>query len=288
MRVTLRLAQSLGLAACVLTAAPAFAQGSGLGHAFGLKKASRPGGASAGGAEELQGSNTGVRNFGAWLDDATVLEPGSGFLTVGFGLWKTTEYREFDVPTIDAGLAVHRRVQVSMSVPYFHASAPGGPVARGFGDLYLSTKVQLRDPAAHRVGFALTPTIEVLTAAPTPDASRVSWALPGSIEVQRERWRAFGSAGYFSRGSLFASVGLERALSDRVWVTGSLTHSYSVHPDDLSVEMGLGQVRTDVSGGASWALRPTIALFGALGRTISRRDANSTSFTLSGGVSIGM
>ena len=281
-----RFALAAVLLICLLAPSPAFAQGSGLGHAYGLNKAARPSGPSAAGSEDLHTGGTGVRNFGAWLDDASVMPEGRGFVSVGFGLYKTPEYREFDVPTMDAGIAVHRRVQVSMSVPYYHASAPGGPVARGFGDMYLSTKVQLRDPAAHKVGFAVTPTIEVLTAAPTPDGSRVSWAMPGNIEVQREGWRAFGSAGYFSRGSLFASAGLERALSDRWWVTGSLTHAYSMHPDDLSVAMGLAQIRTDVSAGASYAARPNIAVFGAVGRTISKQDVTSTSLTLSGGLSI--
>jgi hypothetical protein len=172
-------------------------------------------------------------------------------------------------------------------VPYYHAHEPGGPVARGLGDLYLNAKVQLRDPAAHTsgVGFAVTPVLEILSTDPGEGASRFNWALPVSIELQRGGVRAFGSAGYFSRGSLFAGSAVELALSDRVWVTGSMTRSHSTKPDEFSRALGLSQSRTDVNGGVTWMVMPTVAAFGNVGRTISRQDANSASLVMSGGLS---
>ena len=96
--------------------------------------------------------------------------------------------------------------------------------------------------------------------------------------------RTFGSAGYFSRGALFASGAVEAALSNRAWVTGSISRSHSIEKDDLSVALGLTQSRTDVSGGMSVVVGPAISAFGSVGRTISRRDANSATFTLTMGL----
>ena len=73
----------------------------------------------------------------------------------------------------------------------------------------------------------MTPAVEILSAAPVT-GDRLSFALPVSMEVQRTGWRMYASTGYFSRGSLFASGAIEKALSERVWVTGSLTHAYSM------------------------------------------------------------
>jgi len=278
----------------VLLVAEGTASAQGNGHAYGLYKNPHPGGSSAasaasapsgGGSQEIQVPGTGIRNFGSWLDDASVMNAGNAYFNVGFGYWKMAAFREFDAPMVDGGVAVNRRVQVGVSVPYYRASEPGGPVASGFGTVYLSAKVQLRDAAAHRVGFALTPAVEVLSAPPLEGQGRVSFALPVSVEVQRTGWRTYGSAGYFSRGALFASGALEKAITSRTSVTGSISHSHSMDPDPLSVALGLAQTRTDIAGGASVFATPRVAIYGSIGRTISKQDANSASLMVSGGVS---
>ena len=183
---------------CVLAAAtPAAAQGKSQGHAHG-HQSSTPSGQSAAGSSTLVPAGTGVRNFGSWLDDASMIGQGRE-RQLRIRYWKTPDYREFDLPSLDWAVGLSPRVQFGFSVPFYHAGVPGGPVARGFGDMYLTTKVQLRDPSTHGVGFAVVPLLEVLSYAPRPDASRVGWAVPATIEVQRTGWRAFGTAG-ISRG----------------------------------------------------------------------------------------
>ena len=274
------------------------AQGNGRGKANGRFKGGAAPSPSSGGAAQLQPqpqqvagiqqvAGTGVRNFGAWLDDASLLPAGMGSMSVSFGWFRSPVFREFDVPVVDGAVGMTRRVQFGFSVPYYHANEPGGPVARGLGDLYLNAKVQLRDPAAHStgIGFAVSPVLEVLSTDPGPEGSRLNWALPASIELQRQRVRAFASAGYFSRGSLFASGAIELALSDRLWATGALTRSHSTRHDEFSNLLGLSPSRTDVNGGVTYLVASTVAAFGNVGRTISRQDANSASLVVSGGVS---
>ena len=269
-----------------LAASDALAQGNG--NAYGHSK-NRPGAAaqpSAAGAPELQTVGISTLSFGSWLDDASVIPQGGGTMSVAFSYWRTPSYREVDVPVIDGGVGIAPRVQFNFNVPDHHAGDSDGTVVRGIGDMYVSTKVQLKDPSAgeHRIGFALTPLLEILTYAPRPDASRVSWAIPASVELRRDRWRTFGSAGYFSRGALFASGALEVALTTRTAVTGTVSRSHSIRRDELSAELGLGQSRTDVSGALSVALNPAVSAFGAVARTISKQDANSSTLAVTGGV----
>jgi hypothetical protein len=226
-----------------------------------------------------------VRNFGTWLDDASVMERGSGFVTIGFAYWRGTAFREFDLPLVDTGMAVHKRVQVGVSFPYYYAGEPGGPVVRGLGNVYMTTKVQLRDPESHPVAFAVTPMLEVLDSAPLDGASRVNWALPANVEFRREGWRAFGSGGYFSRGALFASGAVEAALSNRAWVVASLSQSYSIKADELTAALALPRGQTDVSGGLTVALSPKIATYATVGHTVSNREINAGTLNLAGGVS---
>jgi hypothetical protein len=279
-----------GVAAAVLVceARPAAAQGNGRGNAFGHYKSTVS--AATHPSSEIGGSSipgTGVRNFGSWLDDASVMETGTGFVSFGFGLFRTPVYREIDLPTIDSGVAIHRRVQIGMSVPYYRANVGGAPAARGFGDMYLSAKIQLREPTGTRAGFGIIPMIEVLSVDPPDGSSRVTWALPASIELQRQGWRVYGTAGYFSRGAMFGSGAVDVELSERTSVNGAISQSYSVHHDDLSAALGLHKARTDVNGGFTFALRPDAAVYASVGRTISARDDNSATLMFSAGLSLG-
>jgi hypothetical protein len=276
-------------AICVLVgASTAMAQGNGRGNAFGhYKSAITAGSNPSAPAAESSIPGTGVRNFGSWLDDASVMDVGTGFVSIGLGIFRTPVYREIDLPTIDSAVAVHRRVQVGMSVPYYRATVAGTPVGRGFGDVYLSAKIQLREPAGSRAGFGIIPMIEVLSVAPPDGGSRVTWALPASIELQRDGWRVYGSAGYFSRGAMFGSGAVEVEVTDRTWLNGTISQSYSVRHDDLSAALGLHKARTDVNGGVTFALRPDVAVYTSVGRTISARDDNSATFVFNAGLSLG-
>ena len=279
---------SIGAAVVLLDASAATAQGNGRGNAFGHYKSTVSAGSNPS-TSVAEGSipGTGVRNFGSWIDDASVMDVGSGFVSIGLGIFKTPVYREVDLPTVDSGVAVHRRVQLGMSVPYYSGTVAGTPVGRGFGDVYLSAKIQLREPKGSRAGFGIIPMIEVLSVAPPDGGSRVNWALPASIELQRRGWRMYGTAGYFSRGAMFASGAAEVELSDRAWLNGTISQSYSVRHDDLSAALGLHKARTDVNGGVTFAVRPDVAVYTSLGRTISARDDNSATVVFNAGLSLG-
>lgn len=283
------------MAAAAVLAWPALAaaQGnSGFGHSHNGSRVTAPSSSSSSssssqGSAPSEGQSYGVdvRNFGTWLDDASVMGPGSGFVTLGFAYWRGADFREFDLPMVDSGMAIHQRVQVGMSFPYYYAGPPGGAMTKGLGNVYMTTKVQLRDPSTHPLGLAVTPMLEVLDAAPATGGGRVNWALPANVEFRREGWRAFGSGGYFSRGALFASGAVEAALSERAWMMGSLSQSYSTKADELTAALALPRGQTDITGGLTVALHPSIAVYGTVGHTISNREMNAGTMNVTGGVS---
>ena len=277
---------------CALLAQTAAAQGRGnaFGHAKGSASAGAAAAASSGStapsADAGGAPETGVRNFGAWLDDASVLAPGGGFTSFSVGYWRLASFTEVDAPSFDVAFGLTKRIQAGASVPVYHASAAGAPPVRGLGDLYLSSKIQLREPSAGTFGFAVVPLVQVLSAEPFPGSGRVSWAVPVSLEYQGTGWRTYGSTGYFSRGSLFASAAVEFAVANRTWVTGTLSQSHSIRDDATADALGLSANRTDVSGGVTWAASDAVALFGAIGRTLGRDDGSATKLFLSGGLSV--
>ena len=227
---------------------------------------------------------SGIRNFGAWLDDSRIVAPRSGWAAFSVGYTKSPFGRQLDVPSADVGYGLSPRVQVGLSMPYYRASY-GGITASGLGDTYLNAKVNVVDATknARRFGVAVVPVVEILSG-PQDGTGRWHWGLPVSAEIQHRAVRVYGAAGYFSRGAVFGSGAVEWMSSRGYTVTGTLTHGYSVDADPLSDALGLHRQRTDASASVSRALTSTIAAYGGIGRTLSRSDANSTRLSVSGGV----
>jgi hypothetical protein len=231
-----------------------------------------------------QPAGTGIRNFGAWLDDTSIVAPRSGWAGFSVGYTKSPFGRQLDVPSADVGYGLGPSVQVGLSMPYYRASY-GGSTASGLGDAYVNVKMNVVDATknSHRFGLAVVPVLEILSGR-ADGTGPLSWGLPVSGEIQLGRVRAYGAGGYFSRGAVFGSGAAEWTSSRGYTVTGTLTHGYSLKADPFSDALGLNRQRADASASVSRAVTRTIAAYGGVGRTLTRTDANSTRLSVSGGV----
>ena len=81
----------------------------------------------------------------SWIDDASLLAPGSVALTVSVMRWSGADLSEVDVPIIDAAFGLTKRVQLSASVPHVVGSADGTGAVGGLGTSYFSGKIALLD-----------------------------------------------------------------------------------------------------------------------------------------------
>jgi hypothetical protein len=266
-------------------ASPAAAQGKGKGLGKGRGPTPPVAPSSASAAAPIFG----IRQFGAWLDDASLLDAGSASAAVSLGIVRSAGGRQTDFPIVDAGLGLTPRVQLGMTVPYYQLSFVDGSRAAGLGDVYLAAKVGLIDPAKKTTsgfGLAVSPLLEIL-ADPDPTGSRnFHVGLPVSVEWRQPKYRVYGSSGWFSRGAFFTSGALELPLTERVVVTGVLSHTRALNDDPNADATGMSKARTDLMGGAAFFATPSMALYGSIGRTISAQDANAASFMLGAGVSM--
>ncbi|HET7746683.1 MAG TPA: hypothetical protein VFM29_05250 [Vicinamibacteria bacterium] len=293
------LGRSAALAALLLLVSTSVAEAQGKGRGLGRGKnkgtatasPTNPGGGDDPAAEAgLDIPGSGVRQFGAWLDDASIQERGRGWVGVSVGYWRSTYGHQWDAPSLDAGVGVHPRVQLALSAPVSRISFDDGTGSRGLGDVYLTTKVGLVDPdvPGRNWGLAVAPVLEVLNSRSVVEGQeRVYWALPLTFERRFEGFRAYGSAGYFSRGAVFGSGALEIPVSHRVTTLVAMTHSRSREEDPLSDALELSPTRTDISAGAMYAVTDAATVYATLGRTISRLDENGTSLAATAGVSFG-
>ena len=185
---------------------------------------------------------TGIRQFGIWLEDATVSPTGQGWASFGIGYTDAPFGHQWDAPSVDAGLGLLPRVQFAITAPFTKVSYADGTTTRGLGDVYLAMKLGLLDPAAEgrSFGIAVAPVVEFLSSGSVPEGgARVHWALPLALEKRFERWRAYGTVGYFSRGAIYGSAAGEVPLTEKLTATGVLSLSRSLEDDPLSDAQGL-------------------------------------------------
>jgi hypothetical protein len=231
-----------------------------------------------------------VRQFGSWLDDASVLAAGQAWTALSFGHYRSTGSNQTDFPIIDASVGLTPRAQIGVTVPYYRMHFVDGSALNGFGDVYFNVKLAVIDPDVdgRRVGVAVSPTIELLDRAAygAETTGRFAWAAPVSVELRGDGYRVFGSTGYFSRGVFFGTGAVEIPLMERLVVTGALSTMRSLNDDRLADAQQLPKSRVDVTAVAAWFLTPSIATFAGTGRTISRVDGGGTSMLFTAGLSL--
>lgn len=134
-------------------------------------------------------------------------------------------------------------------------------------------KFVLFDPATTEkgIGVAITPLVELSPGA----AQQMGWALPVNIEGRRGNARFYGSAGYFSRGSTFATIGIDLPISSRASLSGTFGQSYA----------SAGTHQTSLGVGASLSVTSTSGVFVGLGQTLMPSDVGPGGLSLAGGVS---
>lgn len=229
------------------------------------------------------------RALGSWLDDATVLPPRSTWVTVSTNRWSSPAGRGSDAPIVDVVAGLTPRVHVGVTLPYSRYTDETGSTSTGLGDMYVTAKIVLREPT-RGLGVAVAPTLEWSTglSAFEPGADRTHWVFPVNIELRQPGWRAYGSSGYFTRGALFAAGALERAVTERLSVTGSLTQSWSTSQAAAADAYGLTRRRTDASGAAAYSVSPSLMLFASVSRTLSRLEFDSSRFAINAGASVNL
>jgi hypothetical protein len=267
----------------IFAVSPVNAQGKGNGR-FKTKGGSSP--VTSGSAVPTSASGIAIRQFGAWLDDASLLTPGDASTSITLGHYRSLAGTQTDFPVVDASLGITRRMQFGVTVPYYHARFNDGTSIGGFGDVFLSGKVLLVEPGPDRViGMSVSPVVE-FTRDPLPGQSSFGWGAPLNIEARFSAFRVFGSTGYFSRGALFAAGALEVPVGERLVANGALTLMRATNESPAADAIGLSRGRSDITASAAYFLSPSIALFAGTGRTIGNADGTGTTFMLNGGVSI--
>lgn len=215
-----------------------------------------------------------VAYFGSWLDDASIVAPREVWVGLSTGYWQGANNRQIDAPVVSAAVGINPRVQAGGSASFYHFRDAEGFSERGFGSFSLYGKLQVADPtrAPGALGVALTPLLELSPGSEAP----IGWALPVNLEVQRGDVRLYGSAGYFSRGSVFGTVGADIPLSSRVFLNGTFGQSYA----------RAGTHQTSLGIGASMGLTPTTGVFIGLGHTLMPAAMGPGGVSIAGGMSL--
>jgi len=270
-----------GAALALALAAPVYAQGKSNGKSNGNGNGHKSTPPSSSPLPSPTSGPAAAASPLVWLDDATLLGPGSASLTLAAARWSGTDLSEVDVPVVAAAVGLAPRLQIGASVPHVLDGAGGAAPIGGVGTSYINAKIAVLTGGSG-VKLAVSPVLEVLSesAAQASGQDRTHVGLPVSVEFQHDTTRVFGSTGFFTQGVWFAGGGVSVQPTARSGLSLSFTRS---RVDDSVA--GVVRDRQELTGAASYLVRPQIALFGALGRTIATTDDNGAGTTISGGVS---
>jgi hypothetical protein len=212
--------------------------------------------------------------YGSWLDDASIVDRGDVWVGLASGYWTGASNRQIDAPVASAAVGIMRRVQAGGSVSFYHFRDAEGLAENGFGNVSLYGKLQIADPyrAADAIGVAVTPLVEF---SPGTDDT-IGWALPVNIEAHRGNLRIYGSGGYFSRGSLFATLAADVPVTSRLSLTGNFGQSYARE----------GTHQTSIGIGASVGVSATSGAYVGVGRTFMPSAAGPGGISVAGGISL--
>jgi hypothetical protein len=212
------------------------------------------------------------------MDDANLMVPGTVWLSVSTVSWHGSGANELVFPVFDGTIGITPRVQFGASMPR---------AAEGLGTSYYTAKISMVDDHTRRLKVAIGPTLEVLGAASMQygpaGQSRVQWGLPVSVEIDPGTAKVYGSSGYFSPGIWYVGAGISRPLTDRVGVFASFSRAWTGGAIEAAAG---GPRRNDLSGGGSFNLTQSIAVYGSLGRTVGTAAGNGAGTTLSVGLSL--
>jgi hypothetical protein len=209
--------------------------------------------------------------------------PGETWVWVSTAYWRSQSLREIDAPAFGVSVGVAPRTQVGVSLPYYHLTDQFGFTSHGFGASYATLKFALVQD--HRVNVSVSPTLEILSWS-SPQIGRVNAVLPINLQTYVGSATFYGSTGYFSRGSVFASGAAEWSPGRGLTFTTTFAESHSVISDPTSDALGVSKHRTDASGGMYLSLRPAFVLFASVGRTLSPVTNTSGRLYLTGGLTM--
>lgn len=214
-----------------------------------------------------------VAYFGSWLDDASVVDPGDVWVGLATGYWRGGSNRQVDAPVVGAAVGVSPRVQAGGSASFYHFRDADGLSENGFGSFLLYGKFLIADPlrAPGAIGVAVTPLLELSPGSASP----AGWALPVNLETRRGDLRLYGSSGYFSRGSVFATIGADIPVTPRIFLNGTFGQSYA----------RAGTHQTSFGIGVSMGLTATSGLFVGVGQTLTPSEAGPGGVSIAGGLS---
>ncbi len=226
----------------------------------------------------------GTRTTGVWLDDATVIDPGSSLLAISWDRWESPLGSQQFFPSTSFSIGVNNRVQAQASIPYMYGGSGQAFSSASLGDVYAGAKIAVAGLSGP-VGLALIPTVEILGAQYATGSDRLHWVLPASVEFRGGPARVYATTGYFSRGAVFVGGAVDGQVTNRVALVGSLTLTHPVGTQ-ASSDGTLATSQVDVGGGVFVSVTDRFAVFGNVGRTISQLQQDSTSSLVSVGVAI--
>jgi len=225
---------------------------------------------------QVEAGRPGITSPFITYEDASLMEPGTLSIGQYASFSKSPNGKSLSAPGIDFSLGLTRRLELSGFGAGVFSQNYGEGFAAGLDDSYMGLKVLLWKEARYRPALAVKPMLELLGSA--DGVGRAHLAFPVMLEKDIGLCDLAYTVGYLTRGAVYSSLKCEWGGEGRVTPIAVISGSRATeHLSDLR-DLGLNRTQLNGSVGVNVEISPRWSIFLEAGRTLSRKDENSSQF----------
>ena len=210
----------------------------------------------------------GIENRPGNVDDAYVMDKGTGYLAAGYAYAKNSDStKQYEIP-VNAGYGLTDSLEITLLLPYTKISPDDERSEKGMGDLAIRPELVVLKESDSMPQMSVALTIKFDSGSNAIGSGTTDYGLFLNVSKEFGKTKLHGNVGYSfledSDDSTFLGVSFEHSISDSWTLIGEI---WSEIPKDSSDDDV-----AEILGGAIYDVSDTIALDFGIGTGLHSED----------------
>ena len=211
----------------------------------------------------------GIENRPGNVDDAYVIDKGTGYLAFGYAYAKDSDStNNYEIP-VNAGYGLTDSLEITLGVPYIKIDPDNERSEKGMGDLAIRPELVILKESDSVPQMSMALTIKFDTGSDEIGSDTTDYGLFLNVSKEFGKTKLHGNAGYSflenSDDSIFLGGAFEYSISDSLTLMGEI---WTETPIDSSDDDKVAEIL----GGATYDISDTITLDFGIGTGLHKEN----------------
>jgi len=193
----------------------------------------------------------GIENRPGNVDDAYVMDKGTGYLAFGYAYAKDSDSTKYYEAPLNAGYGLTDSLEVTLLLPYTKIDPDNGRSEKGMGDLAIRPEFVVLKESDSIPQMSLALTIKFDSGSNEIDSGTTDYGLFLNASKEFGKTKIHGNVGYSfledSDDSIFLGVAFEHSINNSLTLIGEIWTDMPTNSSDDDVAEVLGGVTYDIS-----------------------------------------